>query len=126
MPHRWRKLGSEVSTPEEILQRSEALAYQLEAKRKQCEVRQLVLLELEHLAAFLLHEAASKMPEALYLRGEVSLLTSQFKDCHLGVALDNARSPQHWPCGPVLGAGLSMACVRIAPQIITCPAHLIK
>ena len=87
MPYRWRKLGSEVSTPEEILQRSEALAYQLEGKRKQCEARQLVLLELIHLAALLSHEAASKMPEALYLRREVSLFTSHFKECHLGVAL---------------------------------------
>ena len=70
-------MGSEVSTSEEILQRSEALTHQLETKKNQCEARQLVLLELEHLAAYLLHEAACRMPEALYLREEVNFSLSE-------------------------------------------------
>jgi len=72
IPSRWKKLGGGVPNPDEVFKRSEALIYQLEMKKSQLEARQLVLFELDHLAAFLTHEAALSMPETLHLREQVS------------------------------------------------------
>jgi hypothetical protein len=65
-------LGGSAPVSEEVFRRTKALTHQLETKKKQLEARQLVILELDHLAAFLTHEAALSMPGTLHLRGEVS------------------------------------------------------
>ncbi len=114
---RWRKLGGGAPIPEEILRRSEALGCQLEAKRKQLEARQLVLVELDHLAAFLTHEAALSMPGILHLQDEVSLHCPEFGFPTSRYA-DKNNSIEETTCGQ--GKILKAAAKRSQSQLATC------